>query len=66
MPCFGLFFVVVARLTSSHLTMEQPSQIVVCDDYFYVKLANEGSMESPQPHLSIHMVSRLLDDQQRR
>ena len=56
---FGLFyFVVVARLISSHLTIEQPLQIIICDGYSFEAVANEDSMESPRPVLSICMVGR--------
>ena len=42
----AFLFVAVARLISSHLTMEQPSQIIICDVYFFATVASEGSMKS--------------------
>ena len=44
---WALLFVVVARLILSHLTMEQPLQITICDNYSFAMVANEGLMESP-------------------
>ena len=55
---WALLFVVVARLISGHLTMEQPSQITICDGYSFTTVTNEGSMESPQRVPSICMVGR--------
>ena len=54
----GSSFVVVACLISSHLTMKQLLQIIVCDDNSLAIVSNEGSIESPRPPPSICMVDR--------
>ena len=72
-PCAGLrtgglfwalLFVVVARQISSHLSMEQLSQIIVCEGYSFAMVENEGLMESPQSTSSIHIVGCQLGNQQ--
>ena len=43
----GSFLCSVACLISSHLIMEKPSQIIICNGYSSATVANEGSFESP-------------------
>ena len=55
---FGPFFVVVTRLISRHLTMEQPSQIIICGGFSFATVKNESLMEIPRLVPSIRMVGR--------
>ena len=43
----GSSFVVVAYLISSHVTMEQPLQIMIFNGNSFAMVAREGSTESP-------------------
>ena len=55
---WDLLFVVVARLILSHLSMEQPSQTIICDGYYFAVVTNEGSMENSQPVPTICTAGR--------
>ena len=61
---WALPLVVVARKILSHLTMRipvatRPLRLL----FFFAMVANEGSMESPRPRLSITMVTYQLSGQ---